>query len=55
MPCFIKASDISKKTFLTSSPSSNGLCISWVIARDWVKQESPGLNPDWLGVMIQKM
>ena len=40
-----KALDISKKTPLTSNPSSNDLYISWVIASNWLTQESPGLNP----------
>ena len=42
------AFDISRKTPLTSS---NDLCISWVIAKTWFMQESPGLNPDWLDEM----
>ena len=39
----------STKTPLTSSPSSNDLYISGVIAISWLTQKSPGLNPDWLG------
>ena len=47
-----KALDISKKTYLTSNPLSNDLYISWVIASNWLTQESPGLNPDWFGEII---
>ena len=41
--------DMSRKTLLTSNPSSNDLYISSVIAKSWFMQESPGLNTDWLG------
>ena len=44
-----KACDISKKTPLTSSPSSNDLYILWVIVINSLTQESPVINPDWLG------
>ena len=44
-----KAFGITKETPFTSNPSLNGLCISWVIASNWLMQESPGLNPGWLG------
>ena len=44
-----KAFYTSKKTTLTSSPSSNDLHISWVVAINWLRHESPDLNPDWLG------
>ena len=44
-----KVFNITKKNPLTSSPSSNELYILWVIAINWFTQESPGLNPDWLG------
>ena len=37
------------KNSLTSNPSSSDLKISWVIASNWLRQESPGLNPDWFG------
>ena len=40
----LKALDISKKTPLTSNLSSNDLDISWVIACNWLTQESPGLQ-----------
>ena len=43
-----KAFDISKKTPLYSNSSSNDIYISWVIASNWLKQESPAINPDWL-------
>ena len=43
------AFDISRKTPLTSNPSSNYLYISWLIAKSWFMQESHGLNPDCLG------
>ena len=46
---FSDAFDISRKTPLTSNPLSNDLYTSWVIAKSWFMQESPGLNPDWLG------
>ena len=42
------ALDMSKNTPQTSRPSSNNLCISWLIDRSWLMHESPGLNPDWL-------
>ena len=51
MPNFVKRFDISRKTPLTSNPSSNDLYISWVIAKSWFMQETPGLNPDWLDEM----
>ena len=44
-----KAFDVSKKTPLTSSLSSNNLYISSVIVINWLTQESPGLNRDWFG------
>ena len=40
------AFDISRKTPLTSNPSSNDLYISWVTAKSRFMQETPGLNPD---------
>ena len=46
-----KALDISKKTLLTSIPSSKDLRISWVIDNSWFIQESPGLKPNWWGVI----
>ena len=46
---FFKAFDISKKTPLTSSSSSNDLYISVVIVINWLTQDFPGLNSDWLG------
>ena len=51
MPNFVKRFDISRKTPLTSNPSSNDLYISWVIAKSWFMQDSPGLNPDWVDEM----
>ena len=44
-----KSFNISRKAPLTSKPSSDDLYISWVIAKSWFIQESPGLNFDWLG------
>ena len=44
-----KALDISKKTLLTSNPSSNDLEILWVIDNNWLILESPCLKPDWFG------
>ena len=41
------AFDISRKTLLTSNPSSSDLYISRVIDKSWLTQESPGLKPDW--------
>ena len=42
-----KALEISRKTFLTSWPSSNDVTGSYVRDNNWLIQESPGLNPDW--------
>ena len=39
--------EISRKTPLTLNPSSGELCISWVIDKGWLTQESPGLKLDW--------
>ena len=47
-----KALHISKKTLLTSIPSSKDLRISWIIDNSWFIQESPGLKPNWWGVII---
>ena len=44
-----KALDISKKTPLTSNPSSNDFQISWVIDKNWLIHESAGLTFDWFG------
>ena len=44
-----KALDITKETSLTSNSSSNSLKTSWVIARNWLTEESPDLNRDWFG------
>ena len=44
-----KPFDITKKTPLTSNPLSNNLYIWWVIASNCLTQESPSLNPEWLG------
>ena len=41
------SSTVSRKTLLTSNPSSNDLYISCVIDKSWLTQESPGLAPDW--------
>ena len=43
------ALDTSRKTPLTSWPSSNAERISCVIDSNWFVQESPGLKPDCLG------
>ena len=40
------AFDISRKTILTSNPSSNDLYNSCVIDKSWLIQESAGLKPD---------
>ena len=38
------AFDISKKTLLTSSPTSKDLYVSWVIDNSWLMQELPGFD-----------
>ena len=43
------ALDISRKTRLTSWPSSNTERISCAIDSNWLVQESPGLKPDCFG------
>ena len=41
------AFEISRKTLVTSRPSSKELYVSWVIDNSWLMQESPGLKADW--------
>ena len=41
----LNAFDISRKTLLTSNPSSDNLYISCVIDKNWLTQKSPGLKP----------
>ena len=48
---FSNTFEISRKTPLTSNPSSKDLHISWVIDKSWLIQESPGLKPDWFEEM----
>ena len=42
------AVDVSRKTPYTSNPLSKPLKTSWVIAINWLMQESPGLKTVWL-------
>ena len=42
----LNAFDISRKTILTSNPSSNDLYNSCVIDKSWLIQESASLKPD---------
>ena len=41
------AFDMSKNTPWTTCPSLNDAYISWVIDKNWLMQEPPGLKPDW--------
>ena len=43
----INAFDISRKTFWTSYSSPINFYISGVIDKSWLRQESPGLKPEW--------
>ena len=50
VPNFVKGVlDISRKTPLTSNPSSEDWYISCVIEINWFLRESPGLKSDWFG------
>ena len=40
------ASDVSRKTCLTSNPSPNDLYVSYKIYKNWMTQESLGLKPN---------
>ena len=46
-----KAFERSRKRALVSSCFSKALYISVVIAVSWLIVESPGMKPDWLGVI----
>jgi hypothetical protein len=47
-----KALLISQKTPRISFPSSKAFPNSFVRLRSWLIAESPGVNPDWCGVII---
>ena len=38
---------MSRNILRTSKPSSNDWYISWVFDKSWLRQEFPGLKPDW--------
>ena len=43
---------ITKKLRVFSFPSSKAFPNSFVRLRSWLIAESPGVNPDWCGVII---